>query len=556
MKEMKAKKLHRCIRRAAALLCAALMLTLSAGFPVSAKEYSEKDFVHAEGMKIIGTDGRELHIKGMALGNSVWGNPSSPDLTHHDENTYKELSEMGFNCVRFYINYGLFESDNAPYHYKSSGFKWLDKNIAWAKKYGMGIIINMHCPQGGYQSNGDGMGLWNDKQNQDRLTALWKKIAKRYAKEPTVWGYGLINEPVVPMKDTMEETYGQYNKLMQRLTSEIRSVSPYQAIFVEGICSAVKPDGEREYEYFTPEHSFADIDDDNIVYEFHKYDPFYFTHQNTSWAGTEGITMTYPSEEIVGEKAINGWVKCEAASERSTDPKGWTYFESKTVSLSDKANVVAAAVTASNLGRDGSAYFDDITLTEISPGGKRRTLFSADFSDGALCGNPWSEDGSGVSEYCSDDGCKAAGCLKISGTASFYVHNFKRFEMKKGYKYMISGYIKYDKGSPEIRIDMSLSENIHSFDKEYLRSSILPYVQFSKKHNVPLYLGEFGVISEGFENGRNGIGWVRDMISLCEKYDIGFNYHTYNESAFGLYDDYPNGRNEELYELFGKMLKD
>ena len=121
---------------------------------------------------------------------------------------------------------------------------------------------------------------------------------------------------------------------------------------------------------------------------------------------------------------------------------------------------------------------------------------------------------------------------------------------------MISGYIKYDKGSPEIRMDMSLSENIHSFDKEYLRSSILPYVQFSKKHNVPLYLGEFGVISEGFENGRNGIGWVRDMISLCDKYYIGFNYHTYNESAFGLYDDYPNGRNEELYELFGKMLKD
>lgn len=540
----------------AALFLSAVIMAAFAGAAVSALKYSADDFVHAEGTRLIGTDGKELHIQGMALGNSVWGNPSLPDTSHHNENTYKELSEMGFNCVRFYVNYGLFESDSHPYHYKKSGFDWLDKNIKWAKKYGMGIIINMHYPQGKYQSNGEGLELWTKKSNQDRLAALWKKIAQRYANEPTVWGYGLINEPVVPMKDTLEQTCGQYNKLMQRLSDEIRSVSPYQAIFVEGVGCAVKANGEREYEYFTPEHSFALIDDDNVVYEFHKYDSFFFTHQNTAWAGTAGITMTYPSEEIVGEKVINGWVKCEAASRKTINQKGWTYFESRTVSLSDKANVVTAAVTASNLGQDGAAYFDDIILTEISPNGKRRTLFSADFSDGALNSRSWSEDGSGVSEYYADDGNKEKGCLKISGTASFYVQNFKHYEMKKGYKYMISGYVKSDCGSPEIRMDMSLSENIRSFDRDYLEDSFLPYVEFSEKHDVPLYLGEFGVISEGFEDGRNGIGWVRDMISICRKYNIGFNYHVYNEVPFGLYDDYPNGRNDELAELFKELLKE
>lgn len=551
----KKNRICRSILKSVAVILSAVILTVSAGFSVSAQKYSADDFVHTDGRKIIGTDGNELHIRGMALGNNVWSNPSLPDTSHHNEKTYKELSEMGFNCVRFYINYGLFESDSNPYHYKKSGFDWLDKNIKWAKKYGMGIIINMHYPQGKFQSNGEGLELWTKKSNQDRLTALWKNIARRYANEPTVWGYGLINEPVVPMKGTMEQTYEQYNKLMQRLSDEIRSVSPYQAIFVEGIGSAVKPNGERNYEYFTPEHSFALIDDDNIVYEFHKYDPFYFTHQNTDWAGTAGITMTYPSEEIVSEKVVNGWVKCETASKKSTKGSGWLYFESKTVSISDKANVVAAAVTASNLGQNGTAYFDDIMLTEISPNGKRRTLLSADFSEGVLNSSPWSEDGSGVSEYYADDGCNEKGCLKISGTTSIYVQNFKRFEMKKGYKYMISGYIKSDCGSPEIRMDMSLSENMHSFDKDYLESGILPYVEFSQKHNVPIYLGEFGVISEGFENGRNGIGWVRDMISICRKYNIGFNYHVYNEVPFGLYDDYPDGRNDGLAEIFKKILK-
>ena len=127
--------------------------------------------------------------------------------------------------------------------------------------------------------------------------------------------------------------------------------------------------------------------------------------------------------------------------------------------------------------------------------------------------------------------------------------------MKKGYRYTVSGYIKSDKSTPEIRMDLSLSDNVYSFDKDYLESGIKRYVVFGEKKNAPLYLGEFGVISEGFEQGRNGVGWVRDMISLCEKYDIGFDYHVYNEYAFGLYDKYPIGKNKELAELFKEMLK-
>ena len=147
----KKNKLRSFLLKFTALFFAAVMLTSAAGFTVSAQKYSADDFVHAEGSRIIGTDGKELHIQGMALGNSVWGNPSLPDTSHHNEKTYKELSKMGFNSVRFYINYGLFEDDKKPYKYKKSGFEWLDKNIKLAKKYGMGIIINMHCPQGGYQ---------------------------------------------------------------------------------------------------------------------------------------------------------------------------------------------------------------------------------------------------------------------------------------------------------------------------------------------------------------------------------------------------------------------
>ncbi len=543
--------------RTAAVVSAAVMMISSAGFASAqkAKKYTAEDFVHADGTKIIGEDGNEFHIKGIAFGNSVWDNPSVPDTSHHDEKAYKDIADMGFNCVRFYLNYGIFEDDNNPYHYKKSGFEWIDTNIKWAKKYGIKLILNMHVPQGGYQSGENGTELWTDKSDRDRLTALWKAIAKHYAKEPTIIGYGLVNEPVVPMQETFERTFEQYDSLMNRMAKEIRKVSPYQVIFIEGIGSAVRSDGERVYDIFNPDNCFANIDDSNIVYEFHDYDTFFFTHQNTEWAGTLGKTMNYPSEEVVGENIKNGWVDCVSAKKTAECQNGWTYFESGFASLSSKANIVQPALSASYLGENGTVFFDDIVFTEISPSGKRRVIFSADFTDGTLSGSAWSSDGSGKSELCADDGRRKKGCLKISGSTEMYVQNFGRYEMKKGYRYTVSGYIKSDKSTPEIRMDLSLSDNVYSFNKDFLEAGIKKYADFSEKKNAPLYLGEFGVISEGFEQGRNGVGWVRDMISLCEKYDIGFDYHAYNEYSFGLYDKYPIGKNKELAELFKEMLK-
>ena len=90
-------------------------------------------FIRADGKQLVDENGKQYLIKGMAFGNEVWSNPSTEPTRHHDAASYRELAEMGFDSVRFYLNYGLFESDSAPYTYREEGFAWLDKNIAWAK---------------------------------------------------------------------------------------------------------------------------------------------------------------------------------------------------------------------------------------------------------------------------------------------------------------------------------------------------------------------------------------------------------------------------------------
>jgi hypothetical protein len=98
-------------------------------------------------------------------------------------------------------------------------------------------------------------------------------------------------------------------------------------------------------------------------------------------------------------------------------------------------------------------------------------------------------------------------------------------------------------------------------NKAYLEAQLNKYLAFGKKHNVPLYLGEFGVIKYGFEPGRGGEQWVSDMVDLLKKNHVNFTYHVYHEDSFGLY--YLRGKpvdttqaNFRLIEIFRQKLKE
>lgn len=179
----------------------AVLVTLATIF-----SQSVNGFWSVQGSDIISTEGVVSALNCINFGNNVGSPNLSAVSRHHNEQSYKEISELGFNSVRFLLNYRWFEDDESPYSYKEEGFEMLEQNIKWAKKYGIGLILNMHYLQGGYQSLGEGMELWINRENQERLTALWKEIARRYADEPAIIGYGLINEPIVPLIGSTEES--------------------------------------------------------------------------------------------------------------------------------------------------------------------------------------------------------------------------------------------------------------------------------------------------------------------------------------------------------------
>ncbi|HIZ56462.1 MAG TPA: cellulase family glycosylhydrolase [Firmicutes bacterium] len=518
-------------------------------------------FVHVEGNHIVDGDGNYCLLKGIAFGNNVWAGPDEPVLTDHDESSYKDIAEMGFNCVRYYMNYQLFEDDSAPYEYKESGFDWIDENIKWAKKNNIGIILNMHWPQGGYQSQANGTALWTDPENQERLIALWGEFARRYADEPTVIGYGLINEPIVPQLATVEESVNQCRDLMQRITDEIRQYDQNHIIFAERVCALQDMNTLAGNWNMQPAETLFLLDDNNTAYEFHCYDPYSFTHQNLRWAGTEGITPSYPSDEWMALNILDDWVGCSGSSATAELDDGWVEYKSTAVSKTGQYNIGSITLRAQNTG-DETVFFDDVKVEAYKDGELVKTVKELDFDDAGKMGDFyfWAADGNGGSSYSDNGGYNGSGCYAITGTTSDANMSGCKFALEDGFEYVLTAKVKASKSvKAEARIDFSLAENAMTLGYEYLESILKEYVQFGIDHNVPVYLGEFGADIHSFENNRGGERYVADMLDICKKYTIHFTYHTYHEDTFGLYMNaaysLPDNKNDLLADVFIKSLK-
>ena len=524
----------------------------------------DTDFYRVSGTNIVDGSGTPVLLKGIAMGNNIWSNAGITD-TDNNEESFKELSELGFNCVRFYLHYNFFEDDKAPYVYKESGFEWLNKRIEWAKKYDMRIILNMHAPQGGYQSQGNGDALWNEEENQNRLIALWTEIARRYKDEETIIGYGLINEPFVPVKTDIKEAAAKCQDLMQRIADSIRTVNHTQILFVERVCGVENSNtGESIWDFATKDALYT-INDSNTVYEFHYYDPYNFTHQNMDWSNTLGVITYYPSKEPVFADAISYWVGTMAATQKEELENGWMHFESSFAKRTSKANTGAIALRAQSTGADGMVLFDDIVVEEYKDGEFVRILRTLDFED-ANAGDDfsyWAQNGSGKYYYTRTDAYSGTRCLAIAGTTSDANVTGYRFELKEGYEYKIKGKMKCVGTNATTsacpRIDYSQFGSIAYFDADYMADSLAVYFNFREENQVPIYLGEFGACLPAFEEKTGADQWVTDMITLCKENNLHFNYHSYRDYHFGLYRSpigtANNPRNEELAEIFKNMLK-
>ena len=179
------------------------------------------------------------------------------------EDDFKNIAAMGANTVRLPFNCRLVEK--RPAEYSPKGLAYLDKALAWAKKYNLGVILDLHAAPGAQNcdwhsdSSGRAM-LWENKNLRRRTVDIWEQLVDRYKDDPALIGYDLLNEPVLEDKDptVLKEFYGQ-------CIERVRAVDKKHLIFIEGDVWATRID------------FLKDLLSESVTVSIHAYWPLYYT---------------------------------------------------------------------------------------------------------------------------------------------------------------------------------------------------------------------------------------------------------------------------------------
>jgi endoglucanase len=514
---------------------------------------SAPGLIHREGRNLV-QNGKPVQLNGVAFGNWVWDNKPLPPTLHHNEQDFARLNQMGMNCVRFYLNYVWFEDDSKPYTYKQTGWDWLDQNIAWAKKHGIYLILNVHVPQGGYQSQGKGGALWDVPENQNRLAAWWKAIAKRYASEPTIAGYDLVNEPVTT------RSIDQWKDLATKLVRAIREVDTGHLIVVERLNGTT--DGWRDY---NGERNLFLVPDENVMYQFHTYDPFEYTHQGFTWANrSPDDNERYPDETKYSFPSDLQWYTATFTNPTITSgSSGWNRYTGVVYKVTDPKIRVAMAVCQGSGLQGGAVTFDDVVVKEYDPNGQFvRDVLTLDLN--SLSGwYFWSKNSSGKADVVAG---QTGNALRIGGTTDDANMGYPagKFPVRAGYSYQIIGSAKGENipatATVRFRVDFeTTTQPILSRNKAYLRSAVQFFADWGQRNNVPMYLGEYGAGAPCFRQGRGGLQWTEDMIDINRELGFHTTFHAYHEDSFGWYFGYnalpdASNANTPLIDLFRRKF--
>ncbi len=113
------------------------------------------------------------------------------------ERDFAAMKRIGFNTIRIPVPYFIF-GDREPF---IGCIEELDKAFAWAEKYSLKILIDLHTAplsQNGFDNGGIcGVCKWTQTPSEvEFVLDLLEKLAKRYGQREGLFGIQPINEPV------------------------------------------------------------------------------------------------------------------------------------------------------------------------------------------------------------------------------------------------------------------------------------------------------------------------------------------------------------------------
>ncbi|MCA0360268.1 MAG: glycoside hydrolase family 5 protein [Armatimonadetes bacterium] len=198
--------------------------------------------------------------------------------TYFQESDRQLIKKIGFKHVRYTLNPAALNGSNAPSDaIRPERLKMFGDQVDAFVKAGIAVIVDIH-PDDSFKE-----ALRDDPRMVAAFEGFWSKLATEMAKrDPNKVFLEVLNEPAVMKGD-------KWRGIESRLVGAIRKAAPKHTIIVN-------PGGEwSSIDRLVEGEPYADK---NLIYTFHCYDPFVFTHQGAEWGWDKSRFMKqvpYPS---------------------------------------------------------------------------------------------------------------------------------------------------------------------------------------------------------------------------------------------------------------------
>ena len=171
------------------------------------------------------------------------------------------IKSMGFDHVRLSVNpqpmFTAREPNKIPAEYLGN----LDAAVKMILDHGLAVVIDLH-PESDFKAR-----LANDDEFVEQFADFWRALAEHYS----TWDADrvfleILNEP------ELTDRY-RWLGVQMKLAAAIRQGAPAHTIIAAG----ARWSSDDELVFQEPLH------DPNIIYNFHFYEPYIFTHQGATW---------------------------------------------------------------------------------------------------------------------------------------------------------------------------------------------------------------------------------------------------------------------------------